>query len=248
MNGLEHWDAYWQEALDDQLQRHPEFDPEDYYVSGRASKLWPKKETPEWWAENGPKFVKSWEHWRVNCGMKLWEHPNEETGELAPGIEVECWAYGPKYMDRDGIEIPGTQLIVRSIIDRVFVDDAGDLRIVDLKTGSSTPAWPQQLALNNLCLKYQYGVSARYGGFWKARQGGVPKWHDLTIYTDEFLWDTVWKAKQIRDRQLFIPHPNNLCTSACGVSQFCLAMGGTPPVLEIPTYDATMTQTPEEEE
>lgn len=225
------WQEMWDECFGETKERQPTFDPEDYYRSGRASKDWPDKETPEWWAINGPKFVKSWQVWRKNSGLKIWEFP-DDNGELQPGIEAEVWAYnlGGNF-DND--------LVVKSVIDRVMWDPkTDDYFIVDLKCGSHTQPWPLQLALNNLCLYATHGVRAKWGGFWKARTGSIhPKWFDLSIYTDDWLWDQVAKAKEIRDRQLFMANPNNLCTSACGVREYCVAMGGTPffPV------DATLT-------
>lgn len=225
------WHDYWQEEYDRTKEKHPEFEDSEYYRSGRASKEFPNKENSDWWAKKGPEFVELWTAWREASGLKIacFDQVDESTGELIniPGIELECWAYGP-----DG-------LIVRSFIDRVMEDENGNLYVVDLKTGSHTPAWPMQLALNALGLKYNYGEEAIYGGFWKARSGGVEKWTDLRRYTDEWLWDQVWKAREIRDRQLFIPMANNLCTSACGVAKYCVAMGGDPSFFE---QRATMTQ------
>jgi len=221
------WSDYWNDELTKTAAKQPSFEYEEYYRGGRASKEWPDKETPEWWAKNGPLMVKSWEQWRNRCGMKIWEFLDGDTGELSPGIEVPTWAYGPE-------DIP-----LNSIIDRVFVDSDGDLRIVDLKSGSYTQPWPLQLILNNLGLLETFGVKAKWGGFWKARKGGVEKWFDLSIYPDEWAWEQVAKAKQIRDQQLFLPNPNNFCNSACGVRQHCVAMGGTP----FFPLDATLTQT-----
>lgn len=227
------WADYWQEALDKTKERSPEFDPEDYYRSGRASKAWPDKETPEWWAENGPKFVQQWQTWRDNCGLKLWEWP-DDNGELHPGIEVEA-------------EATSGDLLVKCFIDRVMEDEHGNLYIIDLKSGTHTDPWPLQMALNALCLEHTYGMKAQYAGFWKARKGGIVgtspgQWFDLSIYTHDFLWDLVGKAKQIRDQQLFMPHPNNLCASACGVARYCRAMGGDPSFFE---QRATMTHNEE---
>lgn len=221
------WSLYWQDAFDEAKLRSPEFDPAEYYRSGRASKDFPEKEGPDWWAVKGPLFVKSWQKWRELSGLRIatFDRVDEETGELEtiPGIELECWAYGP-----DG-------LVVRSFIDRVFVDDQDRYYIVDLKTGSFTPPWPLQLALNNLGLMSEWHTNATFGGFWSARKGGVQDWHDLGIYTEEWLWEMVRKAREIRDRQLFLANPNNLCKSACGVKQFCLPMGGTPPSVFLDT-------------
>lgn len=231
------WQEIWDEAAAEAAQRAPEFPTEDYYKSGRASKAWPNKEDRGWWTENGPKFVKLWEIWRDNCGLELVELPEIGTGQLIPGIEIEGWAEGP-----DGT-------CVKSVTDRVMTDGS-ELYIVDLKTGRMTQPWPLQLALCNLCLDQTYGVRAKFGGYWSARKGGIdPDWHDLSRFTDEWLWEQVWKAREIRDRQLFIPSPNMLCKSACGVQRHCLAMGGDlatrSPFFE---QDASMTQvTPTQE-
>lgn len=220
------WETVWQECHDETKTRQPTFDDADYYRSGRPSKAWPDKETPAWWAENGPRFVELWTLWRDNCGLEIWEYP-DENGELDAAIELELHAYSGD--DRD--------LIVRSVIDRVMTD-GDNLYVVDLKTGSMTQPWPLQLALNDLCLRSTFGQSAKWGGFWSARKGTVEHWHDLSIYSDDLLWDWVWKAREIRDQHLFIPNPNNLCKSACGVSQHCPAMGGTP----FFPADATLTR------
>jgi hypothetical protein len=206
---------FWVEEFEETMARHPEFDPADYYVSGRVSKAWPNKEDPDWWAENGPKFVRAWENWCTHIGLTLWEYPDAE-GTMRPGIEVEVWGEG----DDD--------LSVRSIIDRVMVDALGRLYIIDIKTGSMTPAFPMQMALNNLGLLGTHEVNATFAGFWSARKGGVGEWTPLSRYTEDWLWEQVWKAREIRNRQLFIPQPGNLCNSACGVKQWCVAMGGTP--------------------
>lgn len=208
------------------LGRSPEYGQEEWYRSGRVSKAWPEKENREWWLENGPRFVDLWELWRDNSGLTFSEFPDFSSGEILPGIELEVWA-------------ENNMRSVKSVIDRVMQDEHGNVYIIDLKTGSMTDPWPLQMALNNLCLKYTYGVSAQYAGFWKARTGGVEIWHPLDIYDDDFMWDIVEKAYEIRDQQLFIPNPGNLCKNACGVKQFCKAMGGNPLLIPTVQHDTT---------
>jgi hypothetical protein len=209
----------FQQCLDEAKERHPEFDPSEYYRSGRASKEWPEKEGPEWWAKKGPGFVRAWLAWRQGIDLELWEVPDDD-GELHPAVEVE--------VNASIQQPPGDDLRVRSIIDRIFIDPNGDLRIVDIKTGSHTDAWPRQMAYNALGVWHTFGERVRWAGFWSARKGGVQEWTDLTRYSDDWLWSQAQKAKAIRDNQLFLAAPTNLCTSACGVRQFCVAMGGTP--------------------
>lgn len=212
------WAEWFDKCLDDEKEHNPTFDPEtDYYRSGRASKAYPNKEGPDWWAANGPAFVKSWLRWLDVSGYTIAEFPDEQ-GELQPAIEIEVWAHHP---------VPHAPVVpVRSVIDRVLEQPDGTLRVVDLKTGSHMPAWPLQMALNNMGLRHTYGVDAAYSGFWSARKGAVPEWFDMTPYTDEWLWQQVGHAQQIRDQQLFIAAPNNLCKSACGVAAYCHAVGG----------------------
>lgn len=214
----------WVRQHAETIQRNPSFEDSDYYISGRASKAWPNKEDVTWWMDHGPRFVENWTDWRSASGLRIAELANTETGEMTPLIEFEVWAE----MDPGPGDRP---MYVRSIIDRVMVDDNGNYYIVDLKSGTFSPTWPLQIALNNLGLR-QVGIDARWGGFWKARSGGVEKWHDLSIYTDDLLWDWVHKAYQIRDQGLFVPQPTNLCASACGVQKWCRAVGGDPSSFE----------------
>jgi hypothetical protein len=210
------WDFYWEQALDNEKTRNPEFDPSEYRASGRASKANPNKEDPAWWAVNGPKFVASWVNWRTASGLTFAEVPNE-GGELIPAIEIEVWAYGPN--DEQ----------VRSIIDRVMLDKYGHWYIIDIKSGSFTPAWPQQLLLNSLGLRQTYDNFPKehgYVGFWKARDGGVKKWVSTADHPDEWLWGQVSNAKLMRDNGLFVAQPTNLCDTACGVSSYCVAKSG----------------------
>lgn len=204
------WKETWDETLATELdlERSGDYKPEDFYVSGRRSKDWPDKESPDWWAHHGPKFVQSWVNWRDASGLDIWTTP---TGE--PAIELEVLANRGSYE-------------VLSVIDRVMIDEDGNLYILDLKSGSHTPAWPRQLALNNLGLNQQFGVRARYGGFWNARKGGVEPMFDLEQYDEEWMWGQVQMARKIRDQQLFVAQPTNLCNSACSVREYCKAMGG----------------------
>lgn len=201
------WEAQVQEELADERSQGYD-DPSEWYVSGRSSKAYPGKEDKSWWFDRGPEFVASWVQWRDASPLEIWTTPDGK-----PGIEVETYA------------TRGT-LALKSAIDRVMVNEEGDLFIIDIKSGSQTPAWPRQMALNNLGLEAEYGVRARYAGFWNARKGTVDPWYDLRIYDADWLWRQVEIAREIRDRGLFAAQPTNLCNSACGVARYCRAVGG----------------------
>lgn len=226
------WDETLQHELED--ERSGDYQPEQFYRSGRASKEFPDKEDPSWWAKKGPEFVGMWESWRDASDLDIWTTPEwHDTDCPAFWDSAPCTSPGdhPCEPAQPAIEIKvtaqrGTEKVL-CYIDRVMVDEHDRLYIVDLKTGSQSPAWPRQLALNNLGLLHTFGVWATYGGFWSARKGGIdPDWFDLRIYTEEWLWEQVRVAREIRDQQLFAAQPGNLCKSACGVAPYCKAVGG----------------------
>ena len=214
----------WDETLTQELEmeRRGHYEPKDFYTSGRSSKEFPNKEDKSWWDKRGPGFVKSWVNWRNASGLKIWTAPDGR-----PGIELEVHA------------VQGN-LEILSHIDRVMEDAAGNLYIIDLKTGSQTPAWPLQLALNNLGLLCEFGgLYAQYGGFWSARKGGIdPSWTDLRVYEPEWLFEQARRAREIRDQGLFVAQPTMLCKTACGVKDFCVAVAG-PLSLD---HDVSLTQ------
>lgn len=239
----EMWDEQLSAELED--ERSGDYQPDQFYRSGRASKAFPNKEDPSWWAEKGPEFVGMWETWRDASDLDIWTTPDIHATECPGLFYEECEERAGCYPSTPAIEIKveaqrGTEKLL-CYIDRVMVDEHDRLYIVDLKTGSQTPAWPRQLALNNLGLLHTFGVWATYGGFWSARKGGIdPGWSDLRIYTEEWLWEQVRVAREIRDQQLFAAQPGNLCNSACGVAPYCKAVGG--PLSLLLDDDATMTQ------
>ena len=199
----------WSQVLSEEVahERSRGIEPEQYYTTGRSSKAYPDKEGPRWWFDHGPDFVEQWVTWRDNCGLEIAVLGGE------PAIELEVRA------KRGDLE-------VFSIIDRVFTDGE-DLYIVDLKTGSTTPAWPRQLALNNLGLAQNFGVTARFGGFWNPRKGGLAKgWSDLRMYDADWMWRQVEMARNIRDGGNFVAQPTFLCEASCGVREYCKAVGG----------------------
>lgn len=240
--------ARFQELWDEQVQseleneRSGDYQPEQFYTSGRASKEFPDKENPAWWAKKGPEFVDMWGAWRDASGLDIWTTPDIHAPECSGS---PCEGRAGCYPSTPAIEIEvrakrGTEELL-CYIDRVMVDEYDRLYIVDLKSGSMTDAWPRQLALNNLGLLHTFGVWATYGGYWKARKGGIdPDWFDLRIYTEEWLFEQVRVAREIRDQQLFAAQPGNLCKSACGVAPYCKAVGG--PLSVLLDDRATMTQ------
>jgi hypothetical protein len=176
-------------------------------AGGRPTKAAPNGEDYAWWMANGPAYVQSWITWRQN-------NPSlhiltMEDGK--PAIELDV---------RVDIEVNDELIQLKGFIDRVFVDsNTGEVLIVDLKTGKTTPA-PMQLAFYRRALKAAYGIDAPYGAYWMAREGSLSTIHDLQPYTDEMV--DYWVAKTYAGVQagIFLPHVTSMC-KGCGVRTHC---------------------------
>lgn len=176
-------------------------------AGGRPTKAAPNGEDYAWWMANGPAYVQSWITWRQN-------NPSlhiltMEDGK--PAIELDV---------RVDIEVNDELIQLKGFIDRVFVDaNTGEVLIVDLKTGKTTPA-PMQLAFYRRALKAAYGIDAPYGAYWMAREGSLSTIHNLEPYTDEMV--DYWVAKTYAGVQagIFLPHVTSMCRG-CGVRTHC---------------------------
>ena len=102
----------------------------------------------------------------------------------------------------------------------MFVTDAGELVVVDLKTGSRTPESDMQLGFYAAGLELMFGVRPHLGAYWMARKGGLTPLVDLDRYTPEFIGKMLDKFNLAVEHEIFLPHATSLCGS-CGVRPLC---------------------------
>lgn len=175
---------------------------------GRPTKAMPFGEDGTWWKNQGPAYIQSWLTWRqANPNLHIL---TMEDG--SPAIELGVLA---------DIQVDDDEVIqLKGYIDRVFVDEStGQVLIVDLKTGKTTPNG-MQLGFYKRALKAAYGIDAQYGAYWMAREGSLSAIEDLDRYTDQVI--DYWVAKTYAGVKagIFLPHVTNLC-KGCGVKQHC---------------------------
>lgn len=201
------WDfeSHFEEATVDQEERSG-YDRKDFRATGRASKQYPNKEDRNWWLENGPVFVNNWVTWRQMCPWELFEHNG------TPGIELEL-----------NPTLGGKR--VKMFVDRLFALPSGELMVLDLKTGASTPAGSFQLGVYKVGLEELLGVPVTYGCYWLARTNATSDPEDLARYDQAYLDETFWRMSRIVEEGLFLPNEDKHC-GWCGVSEYCRAAGG----------------------
>lgn len=187
------WDDAFHKAVNDLEKR-----------SGVPSTKWKsnsKGQDGEYWATNGLKHLTGYVDWRVETGWWVAEF------EGIPAIELEV-----------GGEIGGAEFI--GYIDRVFMNEAGEYVIVDLKSGNSTPYIPLQHGVYRELLEQTYGVTADLGAFFKTLKGELTTPVDLSPYVPELLGSLVGPLLRARETDTFAPSPSFMC-SACGVRSSC---------------------------
>ena len=171
----------------------------------------PNKKDVGWWLHYGPQYIEAWTEWRnANPYLTLAIMPDGQ-----PGVEVSI-------QDTVG----GVPFV--GYIDRVFIDTTfNTLWVVDLKTGNE-PSSRLQLKVYAIALDKQFGLEARFGGFWMAPKGmfagnGEPV--DLETYSAEYVENQFAMARNGIEAGIFLASPSSFCVS-CPVRDYCRAQGG----------------------
>lgn len=175
-------------------------DPSEYRAGGRASKQYPNKEDSVWWLENGPVMFRSWVNWRVGSGWQIAEFDGQ------PAIEL-------------GFKFPVGDALVQMYLDRLMVNEHGELVVVDLKSGSSSPKSPLQLAMYAYGCEQMLGVRPKWGTFWKAREGTTTPLVDLDAYPKDKIEYIVSGFDKLRKQGIFLPNLDEC--GWCGFNQIC---------------------------
>ena len=177
-------------------------------AGGKVSKAWPNKENEDWWLNHGPLMLERYETWRDESGYRIWVTP-----QGIPAIELELLAD------------VGATLPVKMFIDRVFINPAGNLAIVDLKSGARSPGSDLQLGFYRVGILQTLGVRVDIGHYWDARKGELSETVSLTRYTPEIVGHWLRQYESAKNHGIYIPNLSERCR-ACGVRQYCAAYGG----------------------
>lgn len=201
----------WDEEVAKRLEQSPSYQLEDFVATGRASAEYGGKRNVQWWLDNGPAMVQRWIDWRQKNEWAMWETP-----EGTPAIELEL-----------RVILPG-ELPVKMFLDRIMVTPAGQLVVVDIKTGRQ-PETPEQLGLYALGIEQTYGEMFRpdWGYFWDAQKGTHTQPQALGRYTADYFAEDYHMAVAGINAGVFLAKPQNNCRNWCGVAKFCKAVGGS---------------------
>lgn len=215
-NWRESWSNMFAEELDELRQIAPE---SEWRTAGRPTNEKPNGEDVNWWAENGPNMMSAYIKWR---------HDNIDRLQIAtmpdgsPAIEIPV----ETVLGEDHVPVVG-------YVDRLFEDVRQEnatarYLLVDLKSGSSTPAVPVQLGQYSVQLEEQLLWPIRWGAFYDARKGALGRPINLTAWGVENLGVAYDMLDRAVEQGIFVPNLGRHCFS-CGVRSSCIFQGGSEP-------------------
>jgi putative RecB family exonuclease len=184
----EYWLEYW-EANKARQRAIQGQDEASWRAGGRATKANPNKEDGNWWFEQGKGMVQNWINFRNGGnGWELWTTP-----EGKPAIELQL-----------NIQLGGVP--IKMALDRLMVTPDGELVVVDIKTGRSTPSSDFQLGIYACGIETVFGVRPKYGAYWAAREGITTTLVDLDKWSIERVGGIVKMFETARRGGIFIPN------------------------------------------
>lgn len=201
VGGLDYFTEAFAEHVALTLDAAGQDTPEGWRAGGRATKAFPNKEDGDWWLANGPGMVDNWKRWREGSGWSIFEIDGRPAIELGLDFEV------------------GGEFAIKMFIDRLMVNEHGELVVVDLKSGSSTPKSALQLALYAYGCEKILGIRPKWGTFWKARDGGTTPLMDLDTLPSEKVEYIVSGFDKLRKSGIFIPNLDEC--GWCGFKDIC---------------------------
>lgn len=182
---------------------------EDFRVGGRASKAWPNREDAAFWIEQGFEQTEKYIEWLAANDWVIATLPDGR-----PGIE---W---------DGeIELEGQ--VVRFIIDAVYLTGAGELVVVDYKSGSHAPSGVEQLGLYATGLEVIFGREWRpkWGAFYMTRKAELAGLTNLDPYGIDY-FGYQFSAMQAQLDTGFYPPNVDMHCSFCSFADYCPGVNG----------------------
>ena len=205
------WDKIWDESFLNQIAateaRNPHTNPVDWRIGGRSSAKNPDKENKAWWDENGKKmffdFINAWQE----SHFELWV-----SEDNTPGVEIEF------------NQMFGT-VPIKAFADAIVVTPAGELAVVDFKTGSYMPDSSMQLGVYACCMEMQYGVRPSKGYFYSARKGLFLEASGMDRWTIPVMAEMFQQFARGLEQEIHLPNISMMCGS-CGVKDYCYAYGG----------------------
>lgn len=174
-------------------------------AGGRATKEYPDRENGAWWTKHGEDMLHKYHKWITSRIAEGWSF-------FEPGVEVP-------------VDFTLADVNVKGYVDRILVNPDGELMVIDLKTGSHTPASSMQLGIYSLGIEHHFGLKPSIGAYYMARKGELSNTMSLLHYSENTVGRWFSIVKKGIEEEMFVPHVTSMC-GTCSVAPYCVAVGG----------------------
>jgi hypothetical protein len=203
------WDFAFDYHLNEQVERivadetapHEWRNPSNWRAANKG------KEDLAWWIEAGLGFCEDYARWRESSNMQVMQYGDNHL------IETEMMPV-----------LHG--VAVKMYPDRVFVDEHGQLLLVDLKTGSKDVKLGLQLGVYKVGLEKLLDLTVDWGAYYMARKGTILPPLPLGHWTEDTLGSLFSTFDQQERRGEYLPRLGDHCNWKCGVKEWCRYQGG----------------------
>jgi putative RecB family exonuclease len=190
----------------------------EWFTAGRG-----KGQGREYWEENAPTMVSNWLTWRTRVGWEIAFFEDDDEIDH-PMIELDLESFFRLNLT---LEVDAETKVVGAP-DRVMVLPNGELVIVDVKSGSSTPKTQMQQGLYATLLELLGHRRPRYGTFVKVKEpdGVHTTLAPLAKYDERFFTQMFGAFRAQLETGMFLPNVGDNCRT-CGVQAACYAASGS---------------------
>lgn len=212
------WEQDWLAALAEQEQKAT-VPVSMWRTAGRPTKAKPNGEDASFWQFEGLSAALEYEKWLIS--------------RLEDGWRIASFADQPMIEFAVSGQFGGVE--VRGYVDAVMRTPAGDLIVIDYKTGSRHPAGVHQLALYAQMI-WDLGLERpMIGAFYMTRQHALGPIEMLTSWDRSFWEGQFSKLAQAKEAGIYLPNVSDHCRG-CGVNRYCYAYGGVDAALFDPDH------------
>lgn len=178
-----------------------------WQISGRKTKEKPNKEDFEVWRDTLlPDLCGQYVEWVSSTPWRIATDLPPDVNGRTVGIEYSFKMY-IRYT------------LVPGVIDRVMVDEHGNIGAVDLKSWAR-----ERRSIQNptyLVALQKAGVPATWAAYYHARKGVADDPKFLVNWNEERLAAMYDQAAMLAQNGIFIPRPSDDCRSFCSVAPHC---------------------------
>ncbi len=170
-------------------------------ISGKAGH---KEDLAKWLTILGPQMIDKYEEWRNRGRLEIARDLPPDASENTGGIEYEV-----------NVTVGGVHL--RGFVDRIMVDELGNLGVVDIKTGARKR---KTIQLKTYVFALQkMGIPVTWSSYYYARTGTLTT-PDFSVWDESKLSHLYAQVAEMEERGYYPPSPSDDC-SWCSMRDHC---------------------------